>query len=143
MEKVSKTWSEFFKSIQNEEFCEKLNKFLNNEYQEYSQALAVGGALHQACDIHNLHGGGNGALGLANIGQNLQPLVRHIGRPYIWLDGAEREVRALGLAGADAIEKSGFPDVRKPHDTAFQGHNGWFGLSRRQRRPPTDASCAD
>jgi uracil-DNA glycosylase len=31
-----KTWSEFFKSIQNEQFCESLNKFLNNEYQEYT-----------------------------------------------------------------------------------------------------------
>ena len=36
MEKVSKSWSEFFKQIQNEEFCEKLNKFLNREYQEYT-----------------------------------------------------------------------------------------------------------
>ena len=31
-----KTWSEFFKQIQNEEFCEKLNKFLNKEYQDYT-----------------------------------------------------------------------------------------------------------
>ena len=31
-----KSWSEFFKQIQNEEFCEKLNKFLNKEYQDYT-----------------------------------------------------------------------------------------------------------
>ena len=36
MDKVSKSWSEFFKQIQNEEFCEKLNKFLNREYQDYT-----------------------------------------------------------------------------------------------------------
>ena len=36
MDKVNKTWSEFFKEIQNEEFCEKLNKFLNREYQDYT-----------------------------------------------------------------------------------------------------------
>ena len=36
MDKVSKSWSEFFKQIQNEEFCIKLNKFLNNEYQDYT-----------------------------------------------------------------------------------------------------------
>ena len=36
MDKVSKSWSEFFKGIQNEEFCEKLNKFLNREYQDYT-----------------------------------------------------------------------------------------------------------
>ena len=36
MEKVAKTWSEFFHKIQEEEFCEKLNKFLNKEYQDYT-----------------------------------------------------------------------------------------------------------
>ena len=36
MSKEAKTWSEFFKEIQNEDFCEKLNKFLNKEYQEYN-----------------------------------------------------------------------------------------------------------
>ena len=36
MEKVASTWSEFFHQIQNEEFCEKLNKFLNKEYQDYT-----------------------------------------------------------------------------------------------------------
>ena len=35
MSNVPKTWSEFFKEIQNEEFCETLNKFLNKEYQEH------------------------------------------------------------------------------------------------------------
>ena len=36
MEKIAKTWSEFFHQIQEEEFCEKLNKFLNKEYQDYT-----------------------------------------------------------------------------------------------------------
>ena len=36
MENIAKTWSEFFRQIQGEEFCEKLNKFLNKEYQEYT-----------------------------------------------------------------------------------------------------------
>ena len=33
---TSKTWNEFFKEIQNEDFCESLNKFLNKEYEEYT-----------------------------------------------------------------------------------------------------------
>ena len=33
--KVS-SWSEFFHQIQDEEFCAKLNKFLNKEYQDYT-----------------------------------------------------------------------------------------------------------
>ena len=36
MEKVAKTWSEFFKHIQSEEFCGKLNEFLNKEYRDYT-----------------------------------------------------------------------------------------------------------
>ena len=36
MNNVPKSWSEFFHQIQNEEFCENLNKFLNKEYQEYT-----------------------------------------------------------------------------------------------------------
>lgn len=36
MSNVAKTWSEFFKEIQNEEFCETLNKFLNKEYQDHT-----------------------------------------------------------------------------------------------------------
>lgn len=36
MSNVPKTWSEFFKDIQNEEFCETLNKFLNKEYQDHT-----------------------------------------------------------------------------------------------------------
>ena len=36
MSKETKSWSEFFKEIQSEEFCEKLNKFLNKEYQDYT-----------------------------------------------------------------------------------------------------------
>ncbi len=36
MESIAKSWSEFFHQIQDEEFCEKLNKCLNKEYQEYT-----------------------------------------------------------------------------------------------------------
>jgi len=36
MENIAKSWSEFFHQIQGEEFCEKLNKFLNKEYQEFT-----------------------------------------------------------------------------------------------------------
>ncbi len=35
MNETPKTWTEFFHQIQEEEFCEKLNKFLNKEYSEH------------------------------------------------------------------------------------------------------------
>ena len=36
MDKTPKTWNEFFKKLQNEEFCLKLNDFLNKEYRDYT-----------------------------------------------------------------------------------------------------------
>ena len=36
MEKTPRTWNEFFKKLQNEEFCLKLNDFLNKEYRDYT-----------------------------------------------------------------------------------------------------------
>ena len=36
MEKAPKTWNEFFKKLQNEKFCLKLNDFLNKEYRDYT-----------------------------------------------------------------------------------------------------------
>ncbi len=33
---ITKSWNEFFKEIQSEDFCESLNKFLNKEYAEYT-----------------------------------------------------------------------------------------------------------
>ena len=36
MESTPKTWNEFFKKLQNEEFCLELNDFLNKEYRDYT-----------------------------------------------------------------------------------------------------------
>ena len=36
MENTPKTWNEFFKKLQNEDFCLKLNDFLNKEYRDYT-----------------------------------------------------------------------------------------------------------
>ena len=36
METSVSTWNEFFRKIQDEEFCKNLNKFLNKEYDEYT-----------------------------------------------------------------------------------------------------------
>ena len=36
MEKVAKSWNEFFKNLQTEDFCMKLNEFLNKEYRDFT-----------------------------------------------------------------------------------------------------------
>ncbi len=69
-----------------------------------AQALPAGSPLHQAGNVHDFHGGGNGALGLANVREHLQALVRHIGGTHIGVDGAEREIGALGFPGAHTVK---------------------------------------
>ena len=69
-----------------------------------SETLSLGSALHQTGDVHDFHRGGNGALGLADLRQDLQALVRHVGGADIRFDGAERVVGTLGLPGADAVK---------------------------------------
>ena len=56
----------------------------------------------------------------ASKGEGLEALVRDIGGAEVRLNGAEREIGALGLARADTIEKGGFSDVRKSDYTAFE-----------------------
>lgn len=36
MSTIKTTWNEFFKEIQGEDFCERLNTFLNHEYRDYT-----------------------------------------------------------------------------------------------------------
>ncbi len=69
-----------------------------------AQPLAPGGTLHQTGDIDNLHGGGNGALGLADFRQDLQALVRNVGGAHIGVDGAKGEVGALGFPGTYTVK---------------------------------------
>ena len=69
-----------------------------------SEAFPLGGALHQAGDVHDFHRRRDGPLRLADLGQYLQPLVRYVGGPDIRLDGAERIIGALSLPGADAVK---------------------------------------
>ena len=63
-----------------------------------SEAFSVAGTLHQTCDVHYVHRGRAGPLGLAYLREPVQPAVGHVSGTEIWFDGAEREVGALGLA---------------------------------------------
>ena len=71
-----------------------------------AKSFAFAGSFDKASYINNIHSGGNHTLRLAHVGKHLQPLVRHIGRAEIRLNRAEREVGALGLSRAHAVEQS-------------------------------------
>ena len=85
-----------------------------------AQALALGSALYQAGDVHDFHRGGNGALGLADVGEHLEAFVGHIGGAHVGVDGAEREVGALGLPAADAIKQSRLAYIGQAYYSTFQ-----------------------
>ena len=69
-----------------------------------SKSFPTGSTFHQAGDIHNFHRGGNGAFGLANIREHLQPLVGHVGGTHVRVDGTKREIGALGFPGTYAVK---------------------------------------
>ena len=82
-----------------------------------AQALAPGGALYQARDVHKLDDGGGEFLGLVQLGQIVQPLVRHGHHAHIGLDGAEGEVCGRRARVGDGVKQSGFAHVGQSDDT--------------------------
>ena len=78
-----------------------------------AQALAVGGALDQPGDIHELEGRGNLGADLGDLGELGQSRLRHTDYAQVGLDRAERVVlgRSLVRAG-DGVEERGFPYIR-------------------------------
>ena len=55
-----------------------------------AKASTLAGTLHKARDIHELHDGRGLFVGLPDLGQLVQPLVRHSHDAGVRLDGAER-----------------------------------------------------
>ena len=70
-----------------------------------AQALPAAGTLHQAGDVHDIHRGGYGPLGMADFGEDVEPAVGHVGAPEVGFDGAEGEVGALRFPGTHAVEQ--------------------------------------
>ena len=83
-----------------------------------AKACTLAGTLHKARDIHELHDGRGLFIGLPDLGQLVQTLVRHGYDAAVRLDGAEGIVCGFCvLGGGDGIEQSGLTDVRQADDT--------------------------
>ena len=83
-----------------------------------AQALALGGALDQAGNVHKFHHGGGGLLGVVHLGQRVQPVVGYGHHTHVGIDGAEGVVCSLRvLGGGDGVEQSGLADVGQADDT--------------------------
>ena len=85
-----------------------------------AEAFALRGAGHEARDVHELDRGRQHLLGLGDVGQRLQPQVRHRHHAHVGIDGAERIVGRRGvLRLRDRVEERGLADVRQADDAAF------------------------
>ena len=83
-----------------------------------AEARALTGALDKACNIDKFNNGRGFLVGLPNLGQLVQPCIRHRHNAGVRLNGAERIVRRLRvLRAGQRIKKGGFAYIRKAHDT--------------------------
>ena len=82
-----------------------------------AQTFALGRAFYQTGDVHELNHSGGELLGVVQLSQPIQPLIRHADYAYIGVNGAERIVIRRHTCVGNGIEKSGFSHVGKSDDT--------------------------
>ena len=87
-----------------------------------AETFAFGGAFDEAGDVDELHGGGDEALRLNQVGNFCEALIGHGDDAGVGVDGAERVVRGLGLGGGECVEDSAFADVRQTYNSTVQRH---------------------
>ena len=87
-----------------------------------AETLTLAGPLDEAGDIDYLDRGRDDPLGMYQRLQHLEPGIGNSCGADIWLNGAEREIRSLGLTGAYTVEKCRLAHVGESYYTAFERH---------------------
>ena len=82
-----------------------------------AEALALRRALDETRNVNKLDDGGGLLLGLIELGEPVEPLVRHGDHADVRVDGAEGIIRGLGARVGDGIKERGLADVGQPDDT--------------------------
>ena len=82
-----------------------------------AQALALGRALYQTCDIHKLNDRRGYLGGMVHICQQSQTGVRYGYHTHVGVDGAERIVGGFSACLGQGIEQGTLADIRQTHDT--------------------------
>ena len=70
-----------------------------------TESFTLAGSLYETCDVHDLYGCRNNSFRIAESFQYFKSLVWDICRSDIRVYGTEREVCALCLSRADAVEQ--------------------------------------
>ena len=84
-----------------------------------SQSFSSAGSFDQACNIHELDGGGSNFLRMIHFGKNIQPVIRNKNHSRIGFNGAERIVFRLSSCVCNCIEQCAFPDIRQTDNSEF------------------------
>ena len=80
-----------------------------------AQALALAGARHEACDVHELHGGGHDARRMVDVRQRVEARVGHGHHAHVGLDGGERDSwRARPPLFVRAVNSVDLPTFGRP-----------------------------
>lgn len=87
-----------------------------------AETLTLAGPLDEAGDIDYLDRGRDNPFGMHQRLQHLKPGIGNRCGTDIGLNGAEREIRSLGLAGAYTVEKCRLAHVGESYYTAFERH---------------------
>ena len=88
-----------------------------------AEALALGGAAHEAGDIDEGEPGRDDFLRARDLRQRVEARVRHRHVAGIGFDGAERIVGRLRRGGlGQRVEKGRLADIRQADDAAFESH---------------------
>ena len=84
-----------------------------------TKTFAFRSAFDKACNIYDLDSCGNDTTGVNKFGKLIETLVGHSDDANLRIDGTKREICCLCLCARQAIEKSGFADIRQSYDTTL------------------------
>ena len=87
-----------------------------------AQAFALGGALDDAGDVHEGHRGRQDLLGVNQLGQHRQTIVRQRHDTGVRLDGGERIVFGQHVVAGQGIEHGGLADIGQSDDSDSKRH---------------------
>ena len=81
------------------------------------QPLSLRGTADKARNIHKLNGRRGVFFGFINLGERVEPFVRHGDHAHVRFDGAEGIIRTFGACMGECVEKRALPDVGQTDDS--------------------------
>jgi len=98
--------------------------FADRAQEFVPQPFAFGRPLNKACNINEFQLSRDDFGRLGDHGQLLQARIRHRNTAHIGFNRAKGEVcRLRRLSLGQGVEQGGFPNIRKPDDTAIKTHD--------------------